>query len=50
MQKKISYITYQCTICGKTETKSSMQGRPSPGMCKQRSGMQPHRWVISMKR
>lgn len=42
-------IVYQCSYCGKKETRSINVGRPAPGRCTRKSGDRPHSWVISRK-
>ena len=52
--KRDPITVYQCTYCGKTESRTKFQGRPMPGYCPRRACMKdgkpyPHRWVISKK-
>ena len=38
-------IEYMCTYCGRKEIRTWNAGRPQPGICPQRGGKLPHRWV-----
>ena len=44
------FIQYQCSWCGKTETRPVNMGRPNPGKCPRKDGNKPHTWVINKKK
>ena len=52
--KKPVTVTYMCTWCGATITRSTIMGRPLPGVCPVRPKLSngkgaPHRWVVSKR-
>jgi len=50
MDKKVKFKEYMCTWCGKKERRSSIAGRPAPGVCPKRSTSdrkRPHVWVVN---